>query len=217
MNTKESLIITISREVGSGGRTVGKKLAERLGIRYSDKQLIQALEEKFGLSAAQIEKLKGEKKRWFDDFLNFVAPVPTPGMFVRQDTARVEFRDFRVNVTTEDVYKAEREILNGIADCGPCVIAGRSAFFILGDRPDKVDILITASRDRRVRRIMEKQELSEEQALHVIREVDTARENYVRRYTSTSRYDARNYDLVINMDNLTEDAAVDLILKYIGR
>ena len=62
MNTKESFVITISREIGSGGRTVGKILAERLGVRYCDKDLIKALRDKFGLTAYEIEKLKGAKK-----------------------------------------------------------------------------------------------------------------------------------------------------------
>ena len=61
---EEKLIITISRELGSGGRTVGRKLAEALGIRYSDKELISKLRNKFQLSAVGIEKLKGEKKTW---------------------------------------------------------------------------------------------------------------------------------------------------------
>ena len=72
---EEKIIITISRELGSGGRTVGRKLAEALGVRYSDKELISKLRNKFQLSAVGIEKLKGEKKTWFSEFLQMVAPV----------------------------------------------------------------------------------------------------------------------------------------------
>jgi cytidylate kinase len=109
------------------------------------------------------------------------------------------------------------EILEGIAEEGSCVIAGRSGFFVLEDHPNKVDVFITASREHRVARVMHKQNLNEEQAAAVIDSVDKSRENYIKRFTGTSRYDARNYDLVINMDNLAdENAAVDLILKFLG-
>ncbi len=118
-------------------------------------------------------------------------------------------------MTSDDIFKAESEILKGLADEGSCVIAGRSGFYVLRDRSNKLDIFITAPREARIARVMRKQELTEEQAAAVVDSVDQTRENYIKRYTGTSRYDARNYDLVINMDSLTEDEAVDLILSYI--
>jgi cytidylate kinase len=207
------LVVTISRELGSGGRTVGRKLAERLGVRYSDKDLINALREKFNLTASSIEELKGEKKNWVADFIKWVAPMPKQEMFVDGESKYIH--EFRSNVTTDDVFKAESIILQAIAEEGPCVIAGRSGFFVLKDFPEKVNIFITASLPKRIARVMRKQQLTEEQAAAVIKSVDESRENYIRRYTGTSRYDARNYHLTINMDRLTEDEAVELILAYI--
>jgi cytidylate kinase len=214
MKLKEPFVITISREVGSGGRTVGRKLAARLGVRYSDKQLIRALKEKFNLTVSGIEKLKGEKKNWLTDFIQLVAPVPKISAFLDADSKYVQ--EDRQEVTVQDVYEAEREILNAIADEGSCIIAGRSGFFVLKDRPNKVDIFITASREKRIERVMRKQELLRNQAEALIDSVDEGRDNYVRRYTGMTRYDARNYDLVLNMDHLTEDEAVNLILAYLG-
>ena len=200
---EEKLIVTISRELGSGGRTVGRKLAEALGIRYSDKELISKLRNKFQLSAVGIEKLKGEKKTWFSEEA------------ARLEKDKPSIQEFRPDVTTDDVFKAETEILKAIASQGSCVIAGRSGFFALKDEPNKVDIFFTASYAHRLDRVMTKQLLSKEEAAEVIDEVDRRRENYVKRYTGTSRYDARNYDLVINMDDLSEDEAVNLILHYL--
>ena len=98
-----------------------------------------------------------------------------------------------------------------------CVIAGRSGFFVLKDFPNKVDIFITAPREKRIQRVMVKQHLSEQEAAAAIDRVDEGRENYIKRYAGTSRYDVRNYDLVINMDNFPdENAAVELILEYLG-
>ena len=212
---KEPFVITISREVGSGGRTIGRKLAAKLGVRFSDKELVDALQKKLNLTESSIEELKGKKKRWLDDFIQMVAPVPMSGMLVDGDSDYIS--EYNLSLTVNDVFEAEREILNGIADQGSCVIAGRSGFFVLKGRPNKVDILITASRDKRIARIMEKQNLSRQKAEEVIDSVDKARDNYVKRYTGQSRYDARNYHIVLNMDYITEDQAVAMILSYLGK
>ena len=215
MNTSEQFVITISRELGSGGRTVGRKLAQALGVRYSDKELVHELMKRFNLTISGIERLKGEKKTWITDFLQLVAPVPKlssitggAGKFVTE---------FRPDVTSDDIFKAETEILQAIAAEGSCVIAGRSGFHVLRDCPNKVDVFITASKEHRVERVARKQGLTEEEAAALIDKIDRDRDNYIKRYTGFSRYDARNYHLVLNMDNLTEDKAVELILKYIGK
>ena len=213
MNINEPFVITISRELGSGGRTVGRKLAAELNVRYSDKELINQLEDQFKLTPNGIEQLKGKKKNWMADFIQFVAPVPKAKMLVDQYGEHVQ--EFRPDLTANDLYKAESEILKGIADEGSCVIAGRSGFFVLEGHPNKLDIFITASMEHRIERVMRRQQLSREEAEAAIERVDQARENYVQRCTGKSRYDARNYDLVLKMDNLSEDDAVKLILKFI--
>jgi cytidylate kinase len=212
---KEPFVITISREVGSGGRTIGRKLAEKLGVRFSDKELVDELQKKLNLTVDSIEELKGKKKRWLDDFIQMVAPVPMSGMLVDGDSDYIS--EYNLSLSVNDVFEAEREILNGIADEGSCVIAGRSGFFVLKGRPNKVDILITASREKRIARIMDKQNLTRQKAEEVIDSVDKARDNYVKRYTGQSRYDARNYHIVLNMDYITEDQAVAMILSYLGK
>ena len=215
MTMKDPFVITISRTVGSGGRTIGRKLAERLGVRFSDKELIDALQNKFNLTAESIEELKGKKKRWLDDFIQMVAPVPMSGLLVSGESDYVS--EYNQSLSVNDVFEAEKEILNGIADQGSCVIAGRSGFFVLKGRPNKVDIFITASKEARIKRIMEKQGLSREDAIHTIETIDEGRDNYVKRFTNLSRYDMRNYDLLLDMDFLTEDEAVDKILEFIGK
>ncbi len=214
MKLNDPFVITISREVGSGGGTVGRKLAEKLNVHYSDKQLIQALEDKFNLTRGGIEHLKSTKKNWFTDMFEQVAPVPRATMKVGGYTFS---RQVQETVTVKDIYEAEVEILNAIADEGSCVIAGRSAFFVLKDRPNKVDIFITASKEHRIERIMAKQNLKREEAIQLMEKIDTGRDNYVKRYTNLSRYDIRNYDLIIDMDYLTEDEAVEKILSFLGQ
>lgn len=204
MDTNEKFVITISRELGSGGRTIGRKLAESLGVRYCDKTLIRSLRKEFGLNTYEIERIKGEKKNWLESLLDRFSPLMT------EDTL-TELHQ----VTTEEVFKAETRILQQLAEEGSCVIAGRSGFFVLDDQPNKVDIFITASRENRIARVVKKQNLTLEQAELIIDSVDKDRETYIQRFAGVSRYDLRNYDLVLNVDGMDEDQAVDLILQYL--
>lgn len=215
MNTQQPFIITISRELGSGGHTVGRLLAERLGVRFSDKELIKALREEFHLTTDAIERLKGEKKDWLTSLLRKIVAMPKVENVVEWDDDFV--KEYRPDLSSDEIFEAEKQILRGIAEEGSCVIAGRSGFFVLKDFPNKVDIFITAPREKRIERVMVKQHLSEQEAAAAIDRVDEGRENYIKRYAGTSRYDVRNYDLVINMDNVPdENAAVELIVKYLG-
>lgn len=214
MNTQEKFVITVSRELGSGGHTVARKLAEKLGVRLIDKELIHELSEKFNLTPSTIERLKGEKKQWMSEFIRRVAPAPSPAAFIASNS--VYGKEFNPNVTTDDIFLAETEILRQFAQEESCVIAGRSGFFVLKGHPQKVDIFITAPMEKRIERVMRKQNLTRELAEEVIGKVDKQRENYIKRYAETSRYDVRNYDLALNMDGLTEDQAVDIILAYLN-
>ena len=124
--------------------------------------------------------------------------------------------DNKKHVTSEAVLKAEEEILREIAIEESCVIAGRSAFFALNGYPNSLNILIQASMEYRLNRIMEKRGISEKEAKKIIKEVDQAREEYLKNNARTSRYDTRNYDLVIKMDGKTEEEAANVILTFIG-
>lgn len=213
MNKQEPFIITLSREVGSGGHTVGSILAKKLNVRYCDKLLLESLEKQFNLTSSGIEKLKGEKKSWLADFLKYVSPIPSARIMGLDPKYTQEFK---IDVTTDDIYKAEVEILRGVAEMGSCVIAGRSGFFIFKDYPNKLNVFITASRAHRIDRIMRKQGLSEDSAKALIQGIDQERDNYIRRYAGVSRFDARNYDIVLSADAHTEEQLADIILSYIG-
>ena len=119
-------------------------------------------------------------------------------------------------VTSADMFKVEKEILENAAAEDSCVIAGRSGFSIFAKHPNHLSIFIQAPMEHRIQRIMGKQNLSHEEAEKVIKKVDEMREAYVKKYAGISRYDTRNYDLVINMEGKTEDEVVELILKFIG-
>ena len=211
MKQDSIFVITINRELGSGGRTVGRKLAERLGVPFYDKSLLQQLKKKYGLNTQEIERLKGQKHNWWAEFKrsimmmpNYVAPQVLP-----------DYSNMPDFLITDDIFKAETEILKGIAADGSCVIAGRSGFYIFRDHPNHLSILIQASMKHRIERVMQKQNTTAEEAKAIIKKVDESRENYVKKYTGSSRYDTRNYDLVINADDHSEDEIVEMIIQYL--
>ena len=211
MNKNERFVITINRELGSGGRTVGRILAEKLGVPYYDKALTKPLEEKFNMTADQIERLKGNNRSWWEDVKRvLILGEEAANSFDYYDEKKKDL------VTSEAVLKAEKEILYSIAIEESCVIAGRSAFFVLNGYPNSLNVLIQASMDFRLNRIMQKQGISEKEAKKIIKDVDATREEYLKNNANTSRYDTRNYDLVIKMDGKTEEEAVNVILAYIG-
>ena len=203
MNPNNKFVITINRELGSGGRTVGRKLAERLGVEYFDKAVINALQERYNLSAEQIEHLKGQDTGWWAEFKRKITFSDS------------EYDLNRTDIETEDVFRAETQVLKALAKENSCVIAGRTACYVFREHPNHLSVFIQASMPCRMARVAREQNMSKEMARVTIDKVDKMRENYVREFTGTSRYDTRNYQLVINMDELSEDAAVELILSYI--
>ena len=213
MNKNEKFVITINRELGSGGRTVGEKLAAKLGVPFYDKALIKALEKKYQLTVDEIERQKGRSHSWWAEFKRVISIGQGMANTSNYQLRPAEDADL---VTTDEMFKAEKEILRGIAQEESCVIAGRSGFFVLKDFPNRLSILIQASKKHRIERVMRKQGLSSEEAEKAIDKVDKMRENYVNKYSGTSRYDTRNYDLVINMDGKTEDEIAEMIYMYIG-
>ena len=213
MNKNEKFVITINRELGSGGRTGGEKLAEKLGVPFYDKALVKGLMEKYKLTVEEIESLKGRNHNWWADFKRAL----TLGEKTTKSSKyyQVSMGDEPDLLTTDELFRAETEILKGIANEESCVIAGRSGFFILKDHPNHLSILIQASMNHRIERVMRKQGVSREEAEKIIKKVDKMRENYVNHYTKTSRYDTHNYDLVISMDGKSEDEIAEMIYNFI--
>ena len=207
MNKNEKFVITVNRELGSGGRTIGRKLAERLNVKYYDKALIQGLTKEFGLSVEEIEKIKAQKKTWWNEFNNYYKKRGSTTMPMEAETV----------LTTESMMATEKRILQELAAKESCVVAGRSGFLVFREWPNHINIFIQAPMESRIERVMRKQGLSREEAIAVIKKVDKGRETYIQKYADTSRYDTRNYDLVINAAVLSEDDAVEVIMNYIER
>jgi cytidylate kinase len=208
MNKNEKFVITINREVGSGGRTVGRKLAELLGVKYCDKAIVQGLTQKFGLSIERIEEIKAQKKSWWNDISNYYNTLVN---------SADQPMEAEVKLDNKIMFDTEKRILQELASQTSCVVAGRTGFMVFRNWPNHLNIFIQASMEHRIKRIMERQNVTEEVARAIIAKLDADRETYIKKYEDTSRYDTRNYQLVINMDDLSEDDAVAVIMEYVNR
>ena len=164
MNKNEKFVITINREVGTGGRTVGRKLAEKLGVKYCDKAIVEGLTHKFGLTIERIEEIKAQKKSWWNDINNYYNTLVN---------STHQPMEAEVKLDNQSLFETEKRILEEVAEQSSCVV--------------------------------------------IIEKMDTSRETYIKKYEDTSRYDTRNYDLVISTDELSEDDAAELIIDFINR
>ena len=195
----EKKIITISREFGSGGRTIGRKVAEELGIPFYDKELVEQIAVESGFAPKFVEE-HGEHSPTGSFFSYAFAPQGVPGIMNGLSTA-----DFLWNIQCSVILQ--------LADQGPCVIVGRNADYILKDRPDALHVYVFADtpyRAERIVRLYGESEKSPEQRLH---EKDKRRRVNYQHYTGRTWGQAQNYDLCLDTGVLGEEFCTDVIVK----
>lgn len=198
----KKVIITINRENGSGGREIACRLGEILDLKVYDKAILESIVEKYHLDKEEIERIKAKKLNFWDDLCQFYKQSSSIGLGYQSEEKKV---------TSRELYYAEAEIMRNLARQESCNIVGRSAFHVFKDNPDAIRIFIIADREARIRRVIKKKDLSEKDAAKLTDETDAARETFTKYFAGTSRYDARNYDLVVNVTPYTiEDVASSL-------
>ena len=186
-------IITISREYGSGGRYVGRLVADKLGIKLYDKDLIIKLSEETGLSEEYIES--NEQKRETLANLN-------DGYYFSLNNA-------------DNLFLNEAKLIKKLADNESCVIIGRCADFILKDRKDITKIFIYSDIENKIRRATEIYGLEKSKAEKEIKRINKLRANHYKFYTERDWNDKSNYDICINSDVLGVEKTADLICDMI--
>lgn len=190
-------IITISREYGSGGYEIGQKLAERLGFQFYDKELIAQLAEKLMVSEAFVEKQE--------------AAAPKRNIFHEI----VPFFSNGANDDTDYIFAEQGKFIVRLANHGNCVIAGRRADYYLRDNPDALHLFFYADDAFKIKRIMESEQVSEEEAAKRIADTDRRRKTSYE-YTTGRRWaDRHNYDRMICTSTLGIDACVEEIAALI--
>lgn len=200
-------IITINRECGTGGHDIATQLGKMLGLKVYDRAILDSLAEKFNISVEELEAIKARNTRWWDDFCNFY----------RQFGGASDHIEQAKRITPKQLYHAEAKILRELAAQESCVIIGRSGFHIFKDDPAAFKIFLIAKEDKRVERMMAKYSIDQTEALRRIKEVDKTRENFTETFAGVSRYDARNYDLVLNVGNLPTEPIAAFLADLVRR
>ena len=206
---KPKFVIAINREFGSGGREIAYKLGELLGVNVYDKAILDALTSKFNLTVEEMQHIKSTKPNWWNDFCRFYQQFGAAG---RGGYAEQENRE----VTSQQIYLAEAQILRELAEQESCVIIGRTGFHIFRNHPYAMKIFFIADRKARVKRVMEKYALDEGAANMRIDKIDDARDTYTKTIAGVSRYDARNYDFVFNVTQFPTDLVAQFLADNIN-
>ena len=197
-------VITISRQFGSGGRTIGKKVAEKLGIPYYDKELVDQVAKESGFSHEFIEEI-GEYASVTSSFLFNIAVSAHPMGLI--DTMSV----------SDKLYVCQTNVIRDLAAKGPCVIVGRCADYVLRDDPNValVNLFVHAPLAARIRRESARTNTTPAEAEKRIRQVDKERAAYYNFFSSKRWGDAQAYDLCVNTDGLEISEVAKLVLRYL--
>ncbi len=203
-------VIAINREFGSGGREIAYKLGELLGVNVYDKAILDTLTSKFNLTVEEMQRIKAAKPNWWNDFCRFYQQFGAAGQggYTPQEDREV---------TSQQIYLAESQLLRDLASQESCIIIGRSGFHVFRDHPYAMRIFFIANRKARVKRVMEKYALDEDAASVRIDKIDEARDTYTQTVAGVSRYDARNYDFVFNVTQFPTDLVAQFLADNIRK
>lgn len=191
-------VITIGREYGSGGRTIGKMVAERLGIPYYDRELIDEAAKNSGLAVKAIEENDQIVTR---SFLYDLAVGTTYGYL---GTAGVP-----LDINTQ-VFLAQRDVILQYAE-NPCVIVGRCADYILRDRDNVLRVFIYADKEARMNRAIQEYGIEPDKAEKMLATSDKRRARHYEEFTDSIWGARKNYDLLVCSSSFTLEGAADLI------
>ena len=197
-------IYTIGREFGSGGREVGEKLAQKLGIKLYDKELLQQAAKDSGFCE---EIFENHDEKPTNSFL-YSLVMDTYSV---SGYSAAPFLDMPLN---HKVFLAQFETIKKIAEKESCVIVGRCADYALSDNPDCINIFIHADLDVRIKNVSRNLNITENKARDIINKTDKQRASYYNYYTSKKWGDSKSYNLSLDAGKLGTDNCVEMILKF---
>lgn len=192
-------IITISRQFGSGGRTIGRRLAKELDIPFFDRRIIEELAKKCGFTKAYVESHSEYESGSALDYV----PLSADGLHLHG----------QIITPNDRILKEQYELISSLAAKGPCIIVGRAADYILRERTDVLNVFIHADNESRIRRIVDLYhgvESDNEAAKQIIKH-DRDRKRHYRYYTGRNWGDADLYHITLNSGRLGEDNCVSII------
>jgi len=205
MKLNSPFVITISRQLGSGGGYVGQNLAKQLGFFYADREIISQAAKRLSVLEEELEARDEKKTSFWQSFLQSYASVSADTYTPPQIIAP----------TDREVFKAEAEVIEHIAKERSAVIIGRCGDHILHEHPNRISIFLHTNPTFRKGRIRKVYHVSEEDAGEMIVRSDKERALYHHTFTGKEWTDVRKYDLSIDTGKIGLDKSVKLILKYL--
>lgn len=202
----KNTVITIGRQYGSGGREIGKKVSEILGISYYDDELISLAAKSSGINS---ETLSDVDEKATNSLLYTLAM----GGSLFGGNAALAY-EMPIN---DKLYIAQSDVIKDIAKREACVIIGRCADYVLKDYPSVINLFIYAELEKRAKRVAERREITEAKAKDIIIKTDKQRANYYNYYTSRKWGRIENYDLCIDSGRIGCDKAAEVIAEYVNR
>lgn len=199
----DNLIITIGRECGSGGRHIGQKLAEKLGIKCYDKELLNLAAKKSGLCRELFET--HDEKPTSSFLYSLVMDTYSLGY------TNSAYMDMPIN---HKIFLAQFDTIKQLATDESCVIIGRCADYALSDFPHVTTVFITADEDVKIKTLMERYQVAESQAKDIMIKTDKRRASYYNYYSSKRWGDSKSYDLCINSSKVGMDGAIRIVKDF---
>ena len=200
----EKVIITIARQYGSGGKTIGQMLANDLGIPFYSREILRLASDDSGIREELFNQ--ADEKLRSNPLFGASKKVYTGGLI------SPESDDF---VSSENLFNYQAQVIKELAEKGSCVIVGRCADFVLKDRADVVSVFVHAPADYCMERAMERNDMSRKEMEKFIAKTDKYRGDFYHYYTGNVWNDARNYDLCLNSSKLGFEKCVEEIKAYI--
>jgi len=201
MNDK--FVINVGRQLGSGGRQIGEKLASQFGIAFYDKELINLASKESGLGKEFFENADEKKSHSIIGGLLGLRTNISNEVYVNN------------YLSNETFFKIQSDIIRELAEEKSCVFVGRCADYILRDYPRCINIFITADTDDRVKRVTQDQKLTAAKALEVIEKTDKKRSEYYNYFSNKVWGVAESYHLCINSSVLGIDETVAFIRRFV--
>lgn len=198
-------VITISREFGSGGREIGKRLSERLHIPFYDKELLEIASKESGICRELFDR---NDEAYTNSFLYSLVV----GNYPVSSDGRIE-PEMPIN---QRIFLAQFDTIKNIAAKGPCVIVGRCADYVLKNEKNVINFFINGNTAEKKKRILERYDIEKNKVEDFIKKTDKRRASYYNYYTDMKWGEARNFDLCINTSRTGIDGAVETMLAYIS-
>ena len=200
----DNFVITIARQYGSGGRTIGEELAKKLGISYYDKDIIRMASEESGIH----EQLFGRADENVSTKQRFFAKS---GIY-KGELIPPQSKDF---TSDENLFNYQAKVIRELAEEESCIIIGRCADYVLKDDPNVLRLFFFAPKEDCIVRVMEHDGITRRDAENKIEKIDKHRADYYKYYTGKDWYDARNYDFCLDTTSMGYEKLVEVVKNFI--